>query len=164
MADLRVVYDPETMQADLAWDGTTLATGDDLETAVYLSLFTDARARDDDITPSGDGRRRGWWGDAVPPTILGVQVDNDRFGSRLWLLARELQLPSALVRARAYAVEALQWLLDDGVAAAVDVVASWPRDEWLLLTVTVTRPDGAAESYAWEANWQAEAVRLAGMA
>lgn len=38
-----------------------LVNGDDLQTAMIISLFTDRVARDDDDIDGED--RRGWWGD-----------------------------------------------------------------------------------------------------
>ena len=46
-------------------------------------------------------------------------------GSRLWLLNREKELQSVVNRARDYAAESLQWLIDDGIASRVDVAAGW---------------------------------------
>ncbi len=112
---------------DLALTGYDLATEDGLRTAVIVSLFTDRRAESDDEIPDGGDDRRGWWSGVI--------------GSRLWLLARAKQLPGTLARARAYAVESLQWLIDDGVAAAVDVSAGWARPGVLALGVVVTLAD-----------------------
>lgn len=113
---------------DLAVDGYDLATEDGLRTAVIVSLFTDRRAEPDDEIPDGSGDRRGWWAD---PTL----------GSRLWLLARAKETPDTLARARAYAIEALQWLVDDGVATAVDVTAEWARRGVLGLRIAITLAD-----------------------
>lgn len=114
---------------DLVVDGYDLATEDGLRSAVIVSLFTDRRAEIDDEIPDGSGDRRGWWAD---PTL----------GSRLWLLARAKQTPDTLARARAYAIEALQWLIDDGVGTAVDVTAEWAWPGVLGLRVAITLADG----------------------
>jgi phage gp46-like protein len=93
-------------------ESSWLAVSDPLVRAVVISLFTWRRAKPDDPV---DGDRWGWWGDG-----LG-DLPNDRIGSRLWLLSREKLTQSVLNRARGYAEEALQWLLDDGVATRVTV-------------------------------------------
>ena len=113
---------------DLALAGYDLATEDGLRTAVIISLFTDRRAEADDEIPDGGDDRRGWWADPA-------------MGSRLWLLARAKETPDTLTRARAYAIEALQWLIDDGVATAVDVTAEWARRGVLGLRVVITLAD-----------------------
>lgn len=124
--------------------GDLVAEGS-LRTAVILSLFLDRRAEDDDILPNGSDDRRGWWADTVAPMtdygIGGGSASGDHIGSRLWLLSREKQLAGVLERARHYAEEALTWLVEDGVATAVQVTATNPRQGWLVLEVTVTLSD-----------------------
>ena len=96
--------------------GSDLVSGEDLHTAVLISLFTDRRAEASDTIPDGTDDRRGWWGDAGQDYLIG---------SRLWLLNRAKQVPQTLVDAQGYCAEALQWLIDDGVAAKIDVACSW---------------------------------------
>ena len=148
MTDLALLWQADRFGADLALDGGSLATDDGLRTAIVMSLFTDARALDDDPLPAPEDRR-GWWGDALP------QVQGDRIGSRLWLLSREKRLASVLERARGYAVEALNWLIEDGIATAVDVSAEIVGDATLGLQVIITRPAGPGRQhfdFVWEAT------------
>lgn len=101
-------------------DGQTISLGLDstepLVRAVIISLFTWRRANPDDDLP-GD-LRMGWWGDSFPT------VANDRIGSRLWLLSRAKLTNDEVIRAKEYAQEALAWLVEDGIAARVDVEAA----------------------------------------
>lgn len=137
------------LASDCAIEGGDLAGEKGLETAIILSLFCDARARDDDILPDGTDFRRGWWADSLAPLAMGglnLRPDsaaNDRIGSRLWLLAREKELPEVLARAKDYAEEALKWLIDDGEAKAVSVSASILRKGWLCLDISITLADGS---------------------
>ena len=147
--DIRTVFDADTFSFDWLLARPCLAEDDGLETAVTISLFTDRRANDDDELPSGDDRR-GWWGDAL------AEVSGDRIGSRLWLLSREKQLPDVLSRAREYALEALQWLVDDGVARSVNVEATSVRQGVLGLTVTIARTRGETARYRFESFWKGE--------
>ena len=117
-------------------DGASLASDDDVQTAVILSLFTDRRAKDDDELPDARSDRRGWWGDAY------ADVDGDQIGSRLWLLARQKRVASTLQRAQQYASEALQWLIDDGVASTVGVQARGLPGDVLDLQIVIERPSG----------------------
>lgn len=158
-----MAFDPLTMQADLVFGDGALAAGDDLETAVIMALFSDARARPDDAVRGDPADRRGWWGDALPPTILGRTLSGDRWGSRLWLLEGAPQSAETLARARQYAQEALQVLVDVGLASRIDVAVSFPRQFWLAIgPIVVWRPDGARRQYGpWEANWQAQALLTA---
>lgn len=130
---------------DCGMEAGDLVAEDSLRTAVILSLFLDRRANDDDILPNDSDDRRGWWADTVAPMtdygIGGGSASGDHIGSRLWLLSREKQLAGVLERARHYAEEALTWLVEDGVATAVQVTATNPRQGWLVLEVTVTLSD-----------------------
>jgi len=98
-----------------------LRTESGLRSAVIVSLFTDRRAAPGDEIPDGSNDRRGSWHDNF------LDDENDLQGSRLWLLSREKELPQVLIRAREYAEEALKWLVDDGVAEHITVLASHVR-------------------------------------
>ena len=153
MPDLQLIITPGSAAAelprfDLSIDGPDLATDAGLYTACVVSLFTDRRAEADDALPDGGDDRRGWWGDAFSP------AEGDKIGSRLWLLAREKQLPEVLRRAREYATEALQWLIDDGIARQVDVAAENPRQGVLALTIRILRPDGSTAEVKFDNVWE----------
>lgn len=125
--------------------GSPLADDDPLIRAVIISLFTWRRANPDDAV---DGSRQGWWGDAT------ASLTGDRIGSRLWLLSREKLLPETFNRAREYAREALQWLVDDQVSAAVDVAAERYGRSGLALVVTITRADRRVTELRFADVWQ----------
>jgi phage gp46-like protein len=152
VTDLAIRYAGVTVSElgfDLALDGAGLATDDGLMTAIIVSLFSDARAKADDVLPAAGADRRGWWGDAVPA------IADDRIGSRLWLLGREKMLPAVVQRARAYAQEALAWLVTDGIVEKVEVEAEAQGPNVLAIGVTVTRPDGPNRQrfdFVWEST------------
>lgn len=100
-----------------------LALDDTLRTAIVLSLFSDARAGDDDPVPAG-APRRGWVGDEfMPPTV--ATAAGDPWGSRLWLVSAGKRTDDLLDRARWAAEDALAWLMRDGVAERVVVTSQW---------------------------------------
>ena len=149
MADIRTTFTigADTFPVlDYATNGFLLADDDGLATAVIISLWTDRQANADDVLPSGTDRR-GWWGDELSATA------GDKIGSRLWLNDSAKQLASVLLQDRAYAIEALQWLIDDGVASAVDVVASNPRTGVRALAVAITRPGRPVARYQVSRFW-----------
>lgn len=146
MSDIRTLFVGIEQGADWLLQPPSLAGDDSLETAVMLSLFTDAHARAGDATPAPDDLR-GWWGDSYS------SADADRMGSRLWLLGRRKQLPSVLAEAEGYAEEALAWLIADGIASRVEIEAFIPRNEVLGLTVAITRPHSQPMRYRFEALW-----------
>ena len=145
MTALMLAWNVETATADLS-----LATGQPdaaLRTAIVISLFTDRRAAEDDVLPEADGDRRGWWADAVPA------VEGDLIGSRLWLLARGKRTAETVRLARDYALEALAWLLSDGIAGSLDVQSEARGDNAIALAVIITRPNGPARQrfdFLWE--------------
>ena len=147
MADIQTRWQPGALRADWRTEFGDLAAGDDLATAVVLSLFTDRRAEPDDGVPDGTDDRRGWWGDGLADRPLG---------SRLWLLSRAKATRETRLRAIEYAQEALAWLVDDGVADAVEVDAEWldsPPSQ-LGLVVTVTPPAAAPEVFLFATFWR----------
>jgi len=153
MTDIKALFDADIMAADLDLDGGLLKADDGLETAVIISLFTDRRARPDDQLPGDDDTLRGWWGDSLG---LPANSGDDRIGSRLWLLAREKQLPAVMIRAAEYAREALAWLIEDGVASKVDVVATNPRPQMLALEIVIHPPTGNQIEYRFDNVWQGQ--------
>lgn len=120
-----------------------------LETAVILSLFTDRRADADDILPEGGGDRRGVWSDTF------ATIDGDLQGSKLWLLSREKQLPDVANRARQYAEEALVWLIEDGIAAEINVTAESVAQSVLGLGVEIVKPEGDSIGFKFNNLWEA---------
>ncbi|MDH5753332.1 MAG: phage GP46 family protein [Deltaproteobacteria bacterium] len=142
--DLKLTWNAEKMLADISLAGADLATDEGLETAVLISLFTDRRAEDDDDLPGDPQDKRGWWADAF---------QEDKIGSRLWLLSRAKSTTEVLIKAREYAEEALAWMIADGVARAVKATAEKSED-MLALKVEIHRPDGKAQQYRFEAFWE----------
>ncbi len=158
--DIRIIWDTEYLEGDFNFldDEQDLESDNGLETSVIISLFSDRRAEIDDILPDPNNmNRRGWWGDLVSPV-----TENDKIGSRLWLLNREKTLESVLIRAKEYAEESLQWMLDDG--AAVKIVVEAERqgtvgNDRLALKAQIHRNDGNIESYNYEAQWISQGNR-----
>jgi phage gp46-like protein len=144
--DLQTVFNEETLETDWALSAGSLATDAGLRSAVVVSLFTDRRADDDDPLPDGTTDRRGWWGDIVAPATAPTGQPW-LSGSKLWLLSREKQTAVTARRAEGYARDALAWMIQTGVASALEVTAQWQGRGQLALIVTITRPSGSAETY-----------------
>ncbi len=145
MSDITVIWDVDNSRGDWEFVAPALVTGNDLPSAVLISIFTDRMANRDDPIPDGTDDPRGWWGD----------IGEDKpIGSRLWLLDRSKQTQEVLNNARDYIFEALQWLVDDGVVASIDVQTQWVRDTFLGTQVTLYQPSGpnVSMAYAWAWN------------
>jgi phage gp46-like protein len=143
---------PPLVGAQLTWLGSyirntvrpggQLANGNDLQTAILISLFTDREASPDDVIPDGTNDRRGWIGD---------EGEEYKIGSRIWLLSRAKQTTETLNRAFDYIAEGLQWLLDDDVVAKFDITVEWTRAGMLGSKVVAYQKDGStmALNFSW---------------
>ncbi len=147
LTDIAIVWDSVNARGDWTITNGGIATGPDIISAVLVSLFTDRRASDDFTPPDGTGDRRGWWADTYEDSLIG---------SRLWQLARAKKAGSTslLREAEDYCREALQWLLDDGVAATISVATRWINGTTMGIRIMITEPSGAATTfdYAWAWN------------
>lgn len=138
---IRIAYDPQT-GFDLVNNGG-LETDDGLETAIILSLFTDARATEEELLAAGLplDDAHGFWGDTYP------EVEGDRIGSKLWLLARAKRTDATLQQAKSYTEDALAWLTQDGIARTVTVTTEWYGTSDVVAVGVLIERDGS------EARW-----------
>ncbi len=151
--DIRLI--PDIFGADINMADRDLERDPTLETATLVSLFTDKRARVEDITPDRNEDRRGWFGDAP-----ALNIDNDEDGSWLWLLYRSKTLDEVLTNAVEYAQEALAWMISDGLAERTETEAVRGEADHLLLTVRIYRPGTVnPELYRYYYNWKAQVAR-----
>lgn len=141
MSDIATIWNATS--GDWALLGADLQSGDDLATAVVISLFTDRVAQADDVIPDGSGDPRGWQGDDPAAPI----------GSRLWLIFRSKRTQQTLTDAQSYAKEALQWMVDDGVIANFDVYVEWQSPSTLAMRVTLFKADGTQQTLAFAWVW-----------
>ncbi|HAI2081287.1 bacteriophage V tail protein [Escherichia coli] len=127
-------------------NGRSVSTGGSLDLltcAVIISLFTWRRAGRDDDEP----QIFGWWGDTWPA------VQNDRTGSRLYLLRRSKLTNKTPQLARDYAREALVWMVEDGVAARLDINAVRTGTDSLALAITIYQRDGNIHNIIFDDIW-----------
>lgn len=120
--------------------GEGLAIGDDLLTAVLISLFTDAQAGDDDAIQDGSGDPRGWWAGPI--------------GSKIWLRVRSKATLLTLALVKNDVAQALAWLIEDDVVAAIDVDTEWTRPGLLGTRVIIRRNDGTRRALAFGRVWE----------
>lgn len=153
MSDIKLAFG--SLGGDVVLQGMDLARDDGLETAIVISLFTDRRCSADQL-PDNETDQRGFWGDAF------AMLAGDQTGSLLWLLAREKTINAVLARAKDYAADALKWLLEDKVAAALEIETEYVRRGVLAIAVRVIKPSGDALPFRYEYAWlrQAESQGL----
>lgn len=99
---------------------------DTLQTAIILSLFSDARASADDRLPLNETNRRGWVGDEFMSDGFSDRPDN--WGTLLWLLYIGKVTADVPAKAVFTCKEGLAWLVRDGIADRIEVTAQWVGD------------------------------------
>jgi phage gp46-like protein len=147
--DIRVIWDNTQALGDWGLATGDVETGQDLETACLVSLFTDRAATPDFIPTDGTTDRRGWWADTYTDRPLG---------SNLWQLERAKKTRDTLGLARRYALDALQWLIDDGVARSILCNTGWLGPNMLGIAVAIIKPDGTASRFMFGWAWTGLAV------
>ncbi len=109
---------------------------DGLDNAVYLSLFM----------PD-------YWGNDIAD-------DDQKYDSEIPVIMAEQTLTNQtrldIIEA---AKNALNWMLDNGIASNIDVIAEIPEIGRLYLAVTITEPEQEDPStFAYSLNWDAQEI------
>lgn len=138
----------DNAEADIVVTNGVPEFDDGFETAIYISLFTDARAGDDEELPDNSGDKRGWWANALEEPAF-------RLGSKLWMLSRSKTVNEVLQRAITYATEALQWMKRDGVVDDIKVDAIRAPGNNMLITARVYKGDQVT-THRFNYNWIAQ--------
>ena len=138
MSDFEIDVDT----SDIVFQDIDFEIDDGLKSAVYISLFTDVRGEVEEIEGQNP---RGNWSDHFETIPLG---------SKLWLLSREKQTEDSRLLAEQYASDSLQWLISEGIAKSVEVIASFPTRGILYLQVKIFRPEEV--EFEFSTNWEAE--------
>jgi phage gp46-like protein len=121
------IIEPKFEMGDIAKD-------EGLETAVLISLYTDRRVTVAELPPN-ETDQGGWWADTF-------EQEGDGTGSKIWLLNKSKANDQTIAQMETYAAEALQWMIDDGVARSISIEASYDENKNLLLEISVTKPTG----------------------
>jgi len=145
--DIKLRYDPVARDCDIEFTAPDLEVDGGLESAVLISLFSDARATAEDLADGNPTDKRGYWGDAVAPDA------GDVWGSKLWLLERAKITAETLQKAKEWAKAALQWLVDDHVAKSVTVEVERMSTYGLAFQVQIQRLDKPEENYEYTFVW-----------
>lgn len=97
-------------QWDVLYDGQDLRTESSLETAMLISVWTDARVGDE----------RGWWGDQYQDKPIAE--------SKLWTLLGKPANSDNVALGITYVQQACKWLLDDKWLTTLQVNGEAQRD------------------------------------
>jgi len=127
---------------DLVIDGADFESVDGLETSIAVSLFSDDRA--DESRVQNPKRRRGWIGNIFRASV------GESLGSQLWTLEQARLTQDTINDARVFALESLQWLIDDGVAKSVNVdVSRSARTATISIELTTRSGEVRRYDYLW---------------
>ena len=137
-------YSPAGVGTEIFVEQTDLTRDRGLKTAVLISLLTDRLADLTDVLPDNSGERRGWWAD---PTL----------GSKLWLLFRASLTPDIPAQIDIATIEALQWMIDEGVASDITSNAIIADRNTVTWVVQIIKP-GSRDSlnFKFFFNWETE--------
>lgn len=124
-----------------------LAGDEGLETSVIISLFSNRRVSEGELPVGIDGKE-GWWGD------MFAEIEGDQIGSKLWLVDRGKTEAVTLAAMENHIAESLEWMIDDGVAASVTVLAEFDSKFSAIASIAITRPTGETDRFGL--NWDAQ--------
>lgn len=120
-----------------------------LETAVLISLFSDQRAADEDTLPDRADTKRGWWGDSLTDT---------KIGSKIWLLSRSKITNETRANLEQYSREALEWLINDGVADSVTATSTRNGLYRIDTTIEIKKLDNSNVFFKYFLNWKYQII------
>jgi len=125
---------------DLVVSNNVLETIDGFETAIIVSLLTDARAPSSSVqTPS---RRRGWVGNIL------TAASGRELGSRLWLFSQSRLTDAILNDLAVAAQESLNWMIEDGIAKSVAATVLKTGLRSVTVNIVITTIEGKEQRYA----------------
>jgi phage gp46-like protein len=143
--DIKMIWNENFLEGDFALNDGDLLREEGLTTAVLISLFSDARAdEDDEIDDPND--KRGWWGDLVSETPIG---------SKLWQFERAKTTQTVIVKFKEAIENCLQWMIDDEVVEKIDVTVERNNNR-LYFKILLYQSDGNKTAYKFDDLWRME--------
>lgn len=155
IGDIRLTYDVYEQYVDFILADRDVERDAGLETAMMITLLTDKQADIEDELPDESGYRGGWFGDAIPV------VADYKIGTKLWLLQRAKTISEIPARAKEYLKDGFQWMVDDGIVQAVNIIVERRRDlkTTLSFALSFVKPEGQTIFYKFYYNWEAQLLR-----
>ena len=109
------------------------------DTAIWVSLFTDARADSAQVVIPEN--RRGWLGNTVS------EVSDRHLGGYLWLTEQRRLNQDTLNEVIDYIRKSLNWLIEDGAAIKIDVLGDIVPRQGIEAQVKITALDGVTSDH-----------------
>jgi len=143
MTDISLIYDNTQLSGGYSIANGDLATGGDLYNAIYISLLTWRKPSDTDLVDKST-YQHGFWADAY----TGLTT-----GSRLYLLQNSKLNYETASRAKTYITEALQWMIDQGVAEKIIIKTDIPALNTLMIYIDIYKTDGTNTVVKFDNLW-----------
>jgi len=137
MIDVKLIIDSEG-RFDISFTEGDFTLEDGFDTALYVSLFTDARAPAN-LVPVPE-HRRGWMGDIVSP------VEGRSLGGLLWLVDQRRLTQDTLNDSVSYARKSVKWFVEDKWLNGIDVSGIIVPRSGIRLFVVPTALNGQVET------------------
>ena len=135
---------------DIGIENGDFIAEDGFDTAIWVSLFTDARADESQVVLPEN--RRGWMGN------IGSPVEGRQLGGLLWLVEQRRLTQETLNEAIDYARKSLVWIIDDGIAQILKVNGEIVPRHGIQLEITITTVLGDTSTHyvkLWEVTGNA---------
>lgn len=149
MNDVSYIYDCQKGSLDIKIVDNDIFLGDDLQTAISISMFSEARTAlpIETNTKESISVLSGWWADSF---------EDQPLGSEAWIYRRAKITQETLEGLSEAYTNSLQWLIDDGVVEALTVTAvkSETIPNTIEIVVRVSKPQQQDETFKWEFAWE----------
>ena len=122
-----------------------LTEEDGFDTAINISLLTDARATEEQVNQPEF--RRGWLPDIVSP------VEGRKLGSWLWTVDQSKLIPDTLNKDINFSQLALNWFVEDNIAKSIIVTGEIIPRTGIQITIVIVALDGTTTTHyrnLWE--------------
>lgn len=144
-------FDVGTDCLDIVIENGDLKADNGLDTAAFISLFSDRRVTLEEL-PAGEDDRKGWWADLISEPI------DDEIGSKLWTLERSKINNATAAELETILEEAFKWMLDDGISNSVVVTAEQLGINEIRGSVEISKPDGS--SHPFKFIWDGQRLKI----
>lgn len=124
---------------DIVIQDGDFANEDGFDTAIWVSLFSDARADISQVIVPEN--RRGWLGNLVS------DVEGRQLGGYLWLTEQRRLNQDSLNEVIDYIRKSLNWLIEDGAAVKIEVLGDILPRQGIEAQVTITALDGITSDH-----------------
>lgn len=124
---------------DIVIENGDFANEDGLDSNIWVSLFTDARADVSQVLVPEN--RRGWMGNLVS------EIPERQLGGLLWLAEQRRLNQDTLNENIDHVRKSLEWMIIDGIAVEMDVIGQIIPRTGIAANVTITSKDGVTSNH-----------------